>query len=201
VIRRAAPLLVLPFSSCLTMHTWDLPDEPRTTTLAIASCTARLGVAPDGEFVFVTLAIDGRGPYEIVMVPEWQRSTAVRDAMRDRPEVTLHLRHDTSPNWRCPEWSGQLDFAKADGRGDARTIPLRDVPPSHGEASGPTNPIAIARVSCDEYEVTHPIGVGGIAWRVAVTPFAVVADLVLAIPLGLIGGYFLLTDPAILTGG
>lgn len=201
MIRRAAPLLVLPFASCLTLRTWDLPDEPRTTSLVVTSCTAKLGVAADGEFVFVTLHVDGRDPYEIVMVPEWQGPTAVRDAVLDRPTITLDLRHYTQPSWQCPEWIGQLRCENPRTPGNPRVVPLRDVPRSHGEASGPTTALELGTTKCDEHGVTHPVGVGDIAWRVAVTPFAVVADLVLAIPLGLIGGYFLLTDPAILTGG
>jgi hypothetical protein len=89
------------------------------------------------------------------------------------------------------------------GTGASTVVPLMVSYPSPDSSPPEGSSLELNAVTWTQVRTTTQSDTDalGIAWRVAVTPFAVAADVVLAIPLGLVGLYFLLTDPALLTGG
>jgi hypothetical protein len=79
--------------------------------------------------------------------------------------------------------------------------PIRKEPPEDGF------PVTLHTVEWTELgtTTTTTIDYGGIAGRIVATPFTVAADIVivavLAVPVTIIWGYLLLTDPGVFTGG
>ena len=199
-------------SGCVTSALWDAPlvsKDTQTTRVSVAAraTDTRLLSELDRDILYVCLEAEGRPPCTFALEPQRAFVARFAETMHCVPPAQLALRvlHRASPAEGQPEWQVQLDRAEDAEPLATRVLcqasPARRPPPPDGI------PVSLHTVEWTELRTstTTTTDVGGIAWRVAATPFTVAADVVivavLAIPVTIIGGYLLLTDPAVFQGG
>lgn len=199
--------LLLPtlLSGCITGQLWrEVPhrEQVRTTTRTVAASEVRLFQDDDGGALWVTL--------RFATDESWTRTLRtghpsgslltifLPQAVGQR--VSLQIRHDAMEALPASGWSLTLVVARP---GDDRvmTVPLEigrceaDGAPPRGDR------LVLDEVVWTEVRRSTSIDPVAVAWRIGVTPLAVAADLLLAVPLGIVLGVIAVTDPGLLTGG
>jgi hypothetical protein len=199
-------------SGCVTSALWDAPlvrEDTQTTRVLVAARAneARLLRELDRGVLYVRLEADGHPPCAFTLEPQRAFVERFNESMNCIPPAQLALRvlHRPWPAEGQHEWQVQLDRAQ-----DAEPLATRvlfHVSPSREEPPQDGFPVTLHTVEWTEFgtTTTTTIDYGGIAGRIVATPFTVAADIVivavLAVPVTIIGGYLLLTDPGVFTGG
>lgn len=200
--RSLAWVMLTPLSGCCTIQLWDLPQRTHTSTTSRCVqpiCASLLGDA-NGIALQVCLPTETTLPCTYLLRPRRTFALLLWDALHDTTvERTLHIRHDTRPERGALEWDASLHAG--DGDGMEVEIPLSVSRVAAASPSPGALAVDLHRIVCTE--VTHPpyVDAWDVAWRVPVTPFAVAADVVLVVPLGITLGILALTNPGLLNGG
>jgi hypothetical protein len=199
--------LLLPtlLTGCFTVQLWrDVPhhEDLRTTTRTVSASEAHLLPDDDGGAMWVTLSFATEESWTSTLRARHPSGSLLTiflpDAVGQR--VSLQIRHAAMEALHQSEWSITLVVARP-GDDEVMTVPLEIV---RSEAGG--SPPRVERLVLDEVVWTEVrrstfIDPVAVAWRVGVTPLAVGADLLLAVPVGIVLGVIAVTDPDLLTGG
>lgn len=191
-------------SGC-TVAMWGAPlqlEATQTTMRAARANDARLQRTPDGDTLHVWLDVDGHPPCAFALQPQGAFVERFTEAVNGEPHAQLTLRvvHRFSAAPEHHEWEVHLDTAPTtEPRATRVVFRVSSVSTDPPRTTGV--PLTLHTVEWTEIETTTTTDTLGIAWRVAATPFTVAADIVLVIPIAIVGGIILLFDPGLMTGG